>query len=99
MHTKPLRSPEFLTMAHKILGHPPLLRVYSSTPTPLQPTLSAETVLPVEGMDVGGQPLTEAKQSLTALHATTINAKSRKAHILRYVTYSTMGADVHVPTI
>ena len=27
MHTKPLRSPEFLTMAHKILGHPPPLRV------------------------------------------------------------------------
>ena len=45
MHTKPLRSPEFLTMAHKILGHPPPLRVSSSTPTLLQPTLSAETVL------------------------------------------------------
>ena len=29
-------------------------------------------------MDVGGQPSTEAKRSLTALHATTINAKRRK---------------------
>jgi hypothetical protein len=104
MHTKPLRSPEFLTMAHKILGHPPPLRVSSSTPTLLQPTLSAETVLPVAGMDVGGQPSTEAKRSLTALHATTINAKRRKAHILRYVTCppasdSTMGADVNDPAI
>ena len=53
-HTKPLRSPEFLTLAHKILGHPPPLRVSSSTPTLLQPTLSAETVLPVEAWMWGG---------------------------------------------
>jgi len=102
MHTKPLRSSEFLTMAHKILGHPPPSRASStSTPTPLPSTISAETVLPIVGMDAEGQPSTEAKRSLAALDATTINAKRRKAHILRYVTRpasdSTLGADVYVP--
>jgi hypothetical protein len=104
MHTKPLRSSEFLTMAHKILGHPPPPRASSSsTSTPLPSIISAETVLPIVGMDAEGQPSTEAKRSLAALDATTINAKRRKAHILRYVTRpasdSTLGADVYVPAI
>jgi hypothetical protein len=107
MHTKPLRSAEFLAMAHKILGHPPpppLSIILSDTnqPTPTSIYPSAET-MSYSDMDVEGQPSTETKRSLPPDPATAINAKQRKAHILRYITRpasdSPMGADVDIPAI
>ena len=107
MHTKPLRSAEFLAMAHKILGHPPppspsTILSNTSQPTPTSISPAAET-MSYSDMDVEGQPSTETKRSLPPDPASTINAKRRKAHILRYITRpasdSPMGADVDVPAI
>ena len=100
MHTKPLRSSEFLTMAHKILGQPPLIK--QSIPTiSMSPSLPAETVSFIMDTDAKSQPGNEAKRSLPADSALTPNAKRRKAHILRFITRpaldSTMDADVDVP--
>jgi hypothetical protein len=104
MHTKPLRSAEFLAMAHKILGHPPpppLPITLSDTSRPTQSISSSAETVSYFDMDVEGQPSTETKRSLPPDPATTINAKRRKAHILRYITRpasdSPMGADVDVP--
>ena len=106
MHTKPLRSSEFLAMANKILGRPPsplpTTSLDKSPSTPLSISTPAETVS-YSDMDVEGQPSTETKRSLPPDPATTINAKRRKAHILRYITRpasdSSMGADEDVPAI
>jgi hypothetical protein len=86
MHTKPLRSSAFLTLAHKILGQPP-------PHNPLVTTASTpeEIVASPYAMDAEGQPRIGAKRSLWASsHATATesspNAQRRKAHILRYIT-------------
>jgi hypothetical protein len=92
MHTKPLRSSEFLSMAHKIFGQPPpqppmsLISSFSTLPT--------ETVSCIMDMDVKSQPSNETKRSLLTDSAHTPNSKRRKAHILRY-----MDADIHVPAV
>ena len=101
MHTKPLRSSEFLSMAHKILDQPP--------PQPLMPTVSFSSTLPTETVsciidtDVKNQPNNEMKRSLLADSAHTPNSKRRKAHILRYISRpasdSTMDGGVHVPAV
>jgi hypothetical protein len=101
MHTKPLRSSEFLSMAHKILGQPP---PQSPTPSAISlPTLPTETVSCIMDTDVKSQPSNETKRSLSTDSAHTPNYKRRKAHILRYITRpasdSTMDADVHVPAV
>ena len=106
MHTKPLRSSEFLAMANKILGRPPsplnTTSLDKSPSIPLSISPPAETVS-YSDMDVECQPSTETKRSLPPDPATTINAKRRKAHILRYITRpasdSPMGANVDVPAI
>jgi hypothetical protein len=53
--------------------------------------------------DVNSQPGNEAKRSLPADSTLTLNAKRRKAHILRFITRpasdSTMDADVDVPAV
>ena len=94
MHTKPLRSAAFLTLAHKILGQPPIatptLPILSSTstssnpPTPLYQD-PAENVPILMDTNVESQPSNETKRSLLADSATP-NAKRRKAHIDRYIT-------------
>ena len=93
MHTKPLRSFEFLAMANKILGRLP-------PPLPTTPLDKSPETVSYSDMAVEGQSSTETKRSLPPDPATTINAKRRKAHILRYITRSTsdspMGADVDV---
>ena len=111
MHTKPLRSSEFLTMAHKILGQPspPQQPAHTlPTPPPLSETVScimdtAEKVSCIMDMNAKSQPGNEAKRSLPAGSALTPNAKRRKAHILRFITRSasdsTMDADVYVPAV
>ena len=102
MHTKPLRSSEFLTMAHRILGQPPPLNQSVSILSTSSP-LPAETVSCIMDTDAKSQPGNEAKRSLPADSAPTINAKRRKAHILRFITRpasdSTMDADVSVPAV
>jgi hypothetical protein len=95
MHTKPLRSAEFLAMAHKILGHPPppspsttLMDINQPNPTSISTSVilrPAETVSFYD-MDVEGQPSIETKRSLALDPATTTNAKRKKTHILRYIT-------------
>ena len=90
MHTKPLRSAEFLAMAHKILGRPPPPKILTtpldtSQPTATPTTPPAETVSFYD-IDVEGQPIIETKRSLPPDPATTNNAKRRKTHILRYIT-------------
>ena len=85
MHTKPLRSAEFLAMAHKILGHPPP----PSPPTVLtdirQPISASTSVIlrPAEtvsshDMDVEGQPSLETKRSLALDPATTTNVSGER---------------------
>jgi hypothetical protein len=96
MHTKPLRSSEFLSMAHKILGQPP--------PQPPMSTVSSFSTLPTETVscimdtDVKSQTSNETKRSLLTDSAHMPNSKRRKAHILRYITRlasdSTIDADV-----
>jgi len=102
MHTKPLRSSEFLTMAHKILGHPPPIK-QSVLPITTSPPLPAEIVSCIMDTDVNSQPGNEAKRSLSADSTLTLNAKRCKAHILRFITRpasdSTMDADVDVPAV
>ena len=102
MHTKPLRSSEFLTMAHKILGQPPPLK-QPICPITSSSTLPTEIVSCIMDTDAKSQPSTEAKRSLPADSALMPNAKRRKAHILRFITRpasdSTMDADVNVPAI
>jgi hypothetical protein len=108
MHTKPLRSAEFLAMAHKILGHPPPPSPFTTLTDTSQSTSTSVILRPAEtvsfhDMDVEGQPSIETKRSLALDPATTTNAKRRKTHILRYITRpasdSPMGADVDVPAI
>jgi hypothetical protein len=83
MHTKPLcSSSEFLTMAHRILSQPPPLNQSVSTLSTSSP-LPAETVSGIMDTDAKSQPGNDAKRSLPADSAPTINAKRRKAHILR----------------
>ncbi len=65
MHTKPLRSSEFLTMAHKILGQPPPIKQSVLTIT-TSPPLPAETVSCIMDTDVKSQSGNEAKRSLPA---------------------------------
>jgi hypothetical protein len=72
MHTKPLRSSEFLSMAHKILGQPP---PQSPTPSAISlPTLPTETVSCIMDTDVESQPSIETKRSLSAdsVHANNV---------------------------
>jgi hypothetical protein len=98
MHTKPLRSSDFMHMAHKILGQP-------ASPT----TTSTTSNLPTENMsmsdmDVEGQPNNERKR-LWLPDATHISegTKRRKEHLDRFVTRtvmdSTTDADVNVPAV
>jgi hypothetical protein len=102
MHTKPLRSSEFLIMAHRILGQPPPLNQSVSILSTSSP-LPAETVSYIMDTDAKSQPGNEAKRSLPADSAPTINAKRRKAHILRFITRpasdSTMDANISVPAV
>jgi hypothetical protein len=78
MHTKPLRSAEFLSMAHKILGHPPPPSP-STTPTDInQPTPTSVILRPAEtvsfyDMDVEGQPSIETNEAIPG-------ARSRDHH-------------------
>ena len=58
MHTKPLRSSEFMHMAHKILGQPASTSTTFTTPTSTLPT---ET-MSVSDMDVESQPNNERKR-------------------------------------
>ena len=101
MHTKPLRSSEFISMAHKILGQPPPQQL--TTPVLPSPPLPTETVSCIMDTDVESQPSIETKRSLSADSVHENNVKRRKAHILRYITRSasdsTMDADVHVPAV
>jgi hypothetical protein len=82
MHTKPLRSSDFMHMAHKILGQP------ASTPTAsTTPTLPTEYIS-MSDMDVESQPNNEQK-ILWLPAATRISEgtnKRRKEHLDRYVT-------------
>ena len=100
IHTKPLRSSEFLSLAHKILGQPPPLQLSISL-LPISTPLPTETVSCIMDTDAKSQPSTETKRSLQADSALTPNTKRRKAHILRYITRpasdSTMDTDVHFP--
>jgi hypothetical protein len=98
MHTKPLRSSEFLSMAHKILGQPP-------PQSPTSPAISFFT-LPTETVSYlyHGHGCEEpTKQRDEAIIVDRFRTKRRKAHILRYITRpasdSTMDADVHVPAV
>eukprot|EP01036_Dinobryon_divergens_P061855 gene61855-biopygen30420 len=65
LHTKPLRSSSFQTMAHRFLGQPPI----SSPPSHASPTPPVNDIVdpPTEkvprfGTDVTGQPSSEAKR-------------------------------------
>ena len=61
LHTKPLRSSSFPHMAHKILGQPaPILPL--STPLVDEITDPLTEIVPLDGMDVTGQPISETKR-------------------------------------
>ena len=98
MHTKSLRSSDFMHMAHKILGQPA-----STSTTSTTPTLPTEN-MSVSGMDVESQPNNERKR-LWLPDATRISegAKRRKESLHRYVTRtvldSTTDAEVNVPVV
>jgi hypothetical protein len=98
MHTKPLRSSDFMHMAHKILGQPT-----SPTTTPTTSNLPTKN-MSVSEMDVESQPNNERKR-LWLPDATRISegTKWRKEHLDRYVTRtvmdSTTDADVNVSAV
>jgi hypothetical protein len=89
LHTKPLRSSSFQTMAHRILGQPP---VSPSSPSVSQPPPAHDIVahpteqVPSLGMDVTGQPSSEAKRVHPDPTGEIPGAKRRRAHLLRYLT-------------
>jgi hypothetical protein len=89
LHTKPLRSSSFQTMAHRILGQPPV----SPSSSPVSPTPPVNDIVdhPTEqvprlGMDVTGQPSSEAKRVHPDPTGDIPGAKRRRAHLLRYIT-------------
>ena len=89
LHTKPLRSSAFRTMAHKILGQPPPIE------TPLPPTQSSAEKVSYTDMDTSCQPLSERKR------ARRIYRCQASTHLLRYLTplapRPTVVADEHKP--
>ena len=78
MHTKPLRSSELLSIAHKILDQLP--------PQPLMPTVSSSSTLPTETVscimdtDVKSQLSNETKRSLLADSAHMPNSTTQGTH-------------------
>ena len=79
LHTKPLRSSAFRTMAHKILGQLP------PTETPLPPTQSSAEKVSYTDMDTSCQPLSE-RQRVPGEPDESTGAKRRRTHLLRYLT-------------
>jgi hypothetical protein len=94
LHTKPLCSSAFLTMAHKILGQPPPIETHlPSTQSP------AEKVSHTD-MDTSCQPLSDRKRAPGEPDEST-GAKRRRTHLLRYLTPlapgQTVVTDEHTP--
>ena len=86
LHTKPLRSSAFPTMAHRILGQPSLSLPKSTTP-PVNDIVDPQTEqVPSLGMDVTGQPSSEAKRVHPDPTGDIPGAKRRRAHLLRFLT-------------
>ena len=95
LHTKPLRSSAFRTMAHnKILGQPPPIE------TPLLSTQPPAEKVSDTDMDTSCQPLSERKRVPGEPDEST-GAKRRRTHLLRYLTPlapgQTVVADEHKP--
>jgi hypothetical protein len=108
LHTKPLRSSAFKTMAHRILGQPSVASPTSTlSPTPpVNDIVDSQTEqVPRFGMDVTGQPSSEAKRVHPDPTGDIPGAKRRRAHLLRYITSpvisgATMdGADDIIPPV
>jgi hypothetical protein len=95
LHTKPLRSSAFRTMAHKILGQPPPI-----IETLLPPTQSSAEKVSYTDMDISCQPLSERKRVPGEPDEST-GAKRRRTHFLRYLPplapETTVVADEHKP--
>jgi hypothetical protein len=96
LHTKPLRSSAFKTMAHKILGQPPPATSTTTLPNLPEP---AEKVSHTD-MDMSTQPLCN-KEGVPGDSDESPGAKRRRTHLLRYLTPQapgpTVGADAHTP--
>jgi hypothetical protein len=85
LHTKPLRCSAFQQMAHKILGQPAPI-VPSSTSTLVDEISDSSTeIVPLDGMDVTGQPSSETKRVHPDPTDDTPGAKRRRAHLLRFI--------------
>ena len=95
LHTKPLRSSAFRTMAHKILGQRPPIET-----TPLPPTQPSAEKLSHTDMDTSCQLLSKRKR-VPEEPDESPGAKRRQTHLLRYLTPlapgQTVVADEHKP--
>ncbi len=88
LHTKPLRSSAFKTMAHRILGQPSVASHTSTVPPipPVNEIVDPQTEqVPRFGMDVTGQPSSEAKRVHPDPTGDIPGAKRRRAHLLRFL--------------
>jgi hypothetical protein len=86
LHTKPLRSSAFQTMAHRILGQTSI-SPSSSTTLPVNEIVDHPTEqVPSFGMDITGQPSSEAKRVHPDPTGDIPGAKRRRAHLLRFIT-------------
>ena len=83
LHTKPLRSTAFRTMAHKILGQPPHIEAH------LPPTQSPAKNVSHFDMDASCQPLISDRKRAPGQPDESTGAKRRRTHLLRYLTSST----------
>jgi hypothetical protein len=88
LHTKPLRSASFQTMANKILGQPSS-NIDTSPPSTQTP---AEKVSPRD-MDTSSQP-TSDKRRLSGDTVESTGAKRRRTHLMRYVNSLASGSTV-----